>query len=161
MLASLPPFSLVERGGAPVTLDSLRGHAWVADFIFTRCAGICPVMTGRLARLRKQVPIEVRFVSFTVDPEHDTPEVLHRYADLHGASGDWLFVTGAKPALYQLATQGFKLAAMELPPGDSGGPFLHSGKLVLVDAQARVRGYFDSDDEVAVKALAEGIGRLR
>ena len=163
VLGQLPSFALLERAGQPVTLESLRGRVWVANFFFTRCGGICPTMTARLVRLRREVAPEVTFVSFTVDPDHDTAQELERYARQFGIGPGWLFVTGTKSALYGLATKGFKLAAMELPPDQQAGgegPFLHSGKLALVDAHGQVRGYFDSDDETAVAALAEGIRSL-
>lgn len=114
-------------------------------------------MTARMVRLRKEVAPATVFVSFTVDPGHDTPEVLTRYAQRAGASGEWLFATGPREALYSLSTGGFKLAAMEVPPGErqagGDGPFLHSSKFVLVDSHGRVRGYYDSGDEDAVRRL--------
>ncbi len=163
-LGALPPFSLQERSGRTVRLDDLRGQVWVADFIFTRCAGTCPAMTARLVRLRKEVPPEILFVSFTVDPRHDTPEVLARYARDFGADERWLFLTGSQDALYRLATEGFKLAALAVPPeqqrtgGD--GPFLHSSKFVLLDGGGRVRGYYDSEDETAMAQLIRDVKRI-
>jgi cytochrome oxidase Cu insertion factor (SCO1/SenC/PrrC family) len=162
VLGALPDFSLVERGGSSLTRDSLRGRVWVADFIFTRCGGTCPSMTGRLRRLRREVPAEVRFLSLTVDPAHDTPAVLARHAQGVGAGPDWLWATGEKEAVYRLATDGFMLAAQEnpaeAPAGD--GPFLHSAKFVLLDGQARIRGYYDSGDEQALRALSRDAERL-
>jgi protein SCO1/2 len=164
-LGSVPPFTLVERSGRPVTRDSLRGQVWVADFIFTRCGGICPAMTARMARLRREAGRGTAFVSFTVDPGHDTPEVLARYASAAGAGEDWLFVTGSQKALYDLSVGGFKLAAMEVPPGEripgGDGPFLHSSKFVLVDGAGVVRGYYDSADEEAMTALLRDIARTQ
>jgi cytochrome oxidase Cu insertion factor (SCO1/SenC/PrrC family) len=161
VLFHLPPFALTERSGRPLTSQDLRGGVWIADFVFTRCAGVCPRMTGRMAALRQQVPEAVRFVTFTVDPEHDTPAVLTRYAEPLNPGGRWLFATGAKADLHRLATEGFKLAAMEMPPGAAGdGPFLHSSKFALVDGQGRVRGYYDSDDEAGLVALRADARRL-
>jgi protein SCO1/2 len=157
VLATLPAYDLVDSAGIPLGPDRLAGRPFVADFIFTRCAGVCPAMTARLARLRPEVPAEVRFVSFTVDPSHDTPERLRAYASAHGAGEDWIFATGSREALYGLATSGFKLAAYEVPPEErragGDGPFLHSSKFVLVDGAGRVRGYYDSAEEEAVGAL--------
>lgn len=164
VLGQVPPFTLVRQDGSPVSLDDLRGHPWLADFIFTRCAGSCPLMTGRLAGLRKQIPDAVHLVSFTVDPRNDTPEVLTRYArDLHPGTR-WLFVTGDQQALYTLASDGFKLGVFEVPageqkPGDDG-PFMHSTKFVLVDAAARIRGYYDSADETEIGQLLQDLRRL-
>jgi protein SCO1/2 len=160
---ALPDFALVERSGRPATLAGLRGRPWIAGFIFTRCAGVCPAMTARMKALAKALEGErVRFVSFSVDPVHDTPEVLTRYADSAGAGADWWFVTGPVRDLHALSTGGFKLAAMEAEPGSSfaDGPFLHSSKLVLVDAEGVIRGYYDYDDVAAMRALEADARRL-
>jgi protein SCO1/2 len=164
-LGSLPDFRLVERSGRPLSLADLTGRPWVADFIFTRCGGACPAMTARMARLRRDVSPDVQFVSFTVDPAHDTPEVLARYAATFRADEGWLFVTGPAKDLYALSVAGFKLAAMEIPPGEQAaggdGPFLHSSKLVLVDGAGVIRGYYDSTDEAAMRTLATDTAALR
>lgn len=163
VLSELPEFRLVESSGLEFTRADLRGRVSVADFIFTTCAGVCPRMTARMARLRGELPADVRFVSFTVDPGHDTPPVLRRYAEPLAPGERWLFVTGSQAELYRVATDGFKLAAMALPPGSAAdeGPFLHSSKFVLVDGSARVRGYYDSEDETALEALRRDARRLR
>jgi protein SCO1 len=143
----------------------MKGKIWVADFIFTRCSGACPAMTARLARLRRVVPDEVAFVSFTVDPGNDTPEVLARYAVNFGIDPRWQFVTGPQKDLFALSTDGFKLAAMEVPPEEQkaggDGPFLHSSKFVLVDRFGDIRGYYDSTDEDEMKELIADITRLQ
>jgi protein SCO1/2 len=159
----LPEFALVERSGRPATLAALRGRPWIADFIFTRCAGVCPAMTARMKALAGRLEgVPVRFVSFTVDPVHDTPEVLTAYASQAGAPADWWFVTGPVADLHRLSTAGFKLAAMEASPGQSfdDGPFLHSSKFVLVDGAGAIRGYYDSTDEAAMRALEADARRL-
>lgn len=163
-LGQVPEFHLTERSGRALTRADLIGRPWVADFIFTSCAGVCPAMTARMARLRSESDAaEVRFVSFTVDPARDTPEALSAYAQKAGAAEDWLFVTGPQQDLYALATSGFKLAAMEVPPGQQqggDGPFLHSGKFVLVDGAGAIRGYYDSDDEEEMGSLLRDLQRL-
>jgi protein SCO1/2 len=163
-LGSLPDFRLVERSGRPLALADLRGRPWVADFIFTQCGGACPAMTARMARLRRDVSPDVQFVSFTVDPAHDTREVLARYAATFRADEGWRFVTGPAKDLYALSVAGFKLAAMEVPPGEQAaggdGPFLHSSKFVLVDGEGVIRGYYDSTDEAAMRALAADAAAL-
>jgi protein SCO1 len=161
----LPEFSLQDQYGHPATLAGLKGTIWVADFIFTHCGGACPAMTARMARLRREVPDEVAFVSFTVDPANDTPEVLARYAANFKADARWRFVTGPQKDLYALSTGGFKLAAMEVPaseqkPGEGDGPFLHSSKFVLVDRFGDIRGYYDSTDEDDVTKLPADIARI-
>jgi protein SCO1/2 len=164
VLGTVPAFSLTGAGGQAVTLDALRGRPWVADFIFTRCTGTCPVMTGKMAELQKAAPSGTRLVSFTVDPANDTPDVLARYGRSVGARADWLFLTGTKEALYALSTQGFKLAAMEIPPGQppgaGDGPFLHSSRLVLVDRAARIRGYYDSEEAGTIERLLADLRRV-
>jgi protein SCO1/2 len=163
--ATLPAFSLVERSGRPLSLADLRGRIWVADFIFTRCGGTCPAMTARMVRLRGEIPSDVAFVSFSVDPAHDTPEVLTRYAAAFHANEEWLFVTGPQKDLFDLSIGGFKLAAMEVAEGErvpgGDGPFLHSSKFVLVDGDGVIRGYYDSTDEEAMRALAGDAAALR
>lgn len=164
VMSPLPSFALVEANGRTVTADDLRGRPWVADFMFTRCGGACPAMTARMAALRRQSPEDVVFVSITVDPAHDTPEVLGRYARRAGAGPGWLFLTGPQDALYRLAIEGFKLGVEEVPPerqprGD--GPFLHSSHFVLVDRKGYVRGYYDSTDEDALVRLRRDLAAVR
>lgn len=162
--APLPDFALTSQTHQRVTSADLRGRAWVADFIFTRCAGICPVMTAQMARLRERLPGDVRLVSFTVDPRHDTPDVLAEYARPFKPGERWLFLTGAQSELYRLSVEGFKLEAMELPAGQreagGDGPFLHSSRFVLVDGRARVVGYYDSADTEALERLVRDAHRL-
>jgi cytochrome oxidase Cu insertion factor (SCO1/SenC/PrrC family) len=117
-----------------------------------------------MARLRRDVSPDVQFVSFTVDPAHDTPEVLARYAATFRADEGWRFVTGPAKDVYALSVAGFKLAAMEVPPGEQAaggdGPFLHSSKFVLVDGAGVIRGYYDSTDEAAMRTLAADAAAL-
>ncbi len=164
VLGALPDFRLTAHDGRPFTRDGERGRPFVADFIFTTCGGICPAMTARMAQLQHRLPEGVAIASFSVDPEHDTPEVLARYGRDFQAGPRWRFVTGERDALYRLATEGFKLAAMEVPPGErqpgGDGPFVHSSKFVLVDGQARVRGYYDSEDRAALEELLAAAAQI-
>jgi protein SCO1/2 len=160
----VPAFSLTAQDGSPFTRETLSGHVVIVDFIFTRCTGTCPAMTTEMALLQAAAPAGTRFVSFTVDPRFDTPEVLSRYARDHRAREGWWFVTGSPAALYTLATEGFSLMAMEVPEverktGDDG-PFLHSAKLVLLDSGGFIRGYYDSEDPVARRRLLRDVARL-
>lgn len=156
VLGVLPAFSLVERSGKEVTRDDLAGKTWVAGFIFTRCGGICPLMTARMKEIHADEP-GITLVSFSVDPEHDTPEVLRKYAERNGIGDGWLMLTGEASRIQSLARDGFHLAAAAVPEAErqSGddGPFLHSSRLVLVDGHARIRGYYDSGDAEALAAL--------
>jgi protein SCO1/2 len=161
VLGQVPPFALTNRDGRPVTLASLAGAPWIADFIFTRCAASCPMMTARMARLGKELPAgqRVRRVSFTVDPVHDTPQILARYAASFQAPADWLFLTGPEPDLHRLSREGFKLA-IDIPKGDAGStlePILHSTRFVLVDGEGRIRGYYDGQDEEAMGRLVRDL----
>ena len=153
----LPDFSLTDQRGAPFALSDLHDKVWVADFIFTSCGTICPPMTIEMATLQDEFAAEdIHFVSFSVDPERDTPEVLTRYADHYGADGSrWAFLTGQKEAIYQLAHEGFNLAA-----GHRGSEILHSTRFVLVDRNQQVRGYYDSRSKAHRQQLRQDIQTL-
>src|SRR5687768_9883733 len=105
VLAEVPAFGFTDQNGKAVSSDDLKGHVWVADFVFTRCAGPCPLMTQRMVALAKKVSDPgVRFVSFSVDPEYDTPEVLKKYAQERGAMDPRMhFLSGPKDQIYALA----------------------------------------------------------
>ena len=154
-----PAFSLTDQDGRPFRSDDLRGKAWVADFIFTTCPGACPKMTMKMSGLQKAIPTrDVHFVSFTVDPERDTPEVLKHYAQNYDADpARWHFLTGAKPALFETAA-GLKLTAA--PAGQFGPEIVHAEKFLLVDGAGRVRGIYDSGDEQDLKKLAADAAAL-
>lgn len=145
VISRLEPFSLFNQEARPVTLDGLRGKVWVADVIFTRCAGPCLQMTQRMKELESavgpQTPVE--FVSFTTDPEYDTPEVLKTYARRLGAdSPRWKYVTGPKPQLFRVMIDGLKFTALEKKPEERADPydlFIHSTIFIVVDKQGRVR----------------------
>jgi protein SCO1/2 len=116
----VPDFVLVERSGRQVTKNSFLGKVWVVDFIFTRCADECPLLTGRMARLQQAFAAvdEVRFVSITIDPAYDTPEMLAQYARNFGADPQrWFFLTGDKKTIYRLAQEGFHLGVVD--PSDA------------------------------------------
>lgn len=150
----VPAFSLIDQTGQPVTRDTLAGDVWIADFIFTRCAGQCPMMSVQMAALQNRFhdTPDVRLVSFTVDPAHDTLEVLAAYAGHYGAvSPRWRFLTGDRDALWGLARDGFKLGVSD--DGTTEEPIVHSIRLVLVDRQGRIRGYYDATEAMAVERL--------
>lgn len=158
VLGQVPEFTLVNRDGRTVRRTDLAGSPWVADFIFTRCPASCPMMTTRLARLDRELPrnLGVRLVSVSVDPEHDTPEVLQRYAASFKAPEHWLFLTGDGPQIYRLSKEGFKLGVDPAPQEtgvETAEPILHSTRFVLVDGEAWIRGYYDAFDEEAMKRL--------
>ena len=169
VLGEVPPFSLVNRDGRTVTRDDLAGAPWIADFVFTRCAASCPMMTDRMARLAKDLDLgaavargvpRIHLVSFSVDPGHDTPAVLAAYAGRYKAPTNWLFLTGPQEAIHRLSRDGFKLAVAPAG-GPADEPILHSTRFVLVDARSRIRGYYDGFDPESVEKLEQDLEVLR
>jgi protein SCO1/2 len=151
---AVPDFSLVDQTGADVRLADLKGKVWIADFIFTHCAGACPMMTQKMRQLHQVLPADILLVSFTVDPARDTPQTLAAYAAEQGATLDrWLFLTGDKDALYDLCIKGFKLA-LDDSNGTIAEPITHSTRFVLVDGQGEIRGYYHGTEEEDLKRLA-------
>jgi protein SCO1 len=167
VIGPVPAFTLVERSGQPISRDDLAGRPWVADFIFTRCTGMCPALSTRMAELRRRLReqgLQARLVSFSVDPAHDTPEVLREYATHFGADESWLFVTGDRDALYQLIGQGFRLSVADRPTEqatDGDELVTHSDRFVLVDAAGRIRGYYHGADLDAVPMLLRDLAALQ
>ena len=162
----VPDFRLVSQTGDTVRLADLRGRVWIGDFIFTHCASSCPMMSAQLQKLESALGKDkhVQLVSFSVDPERDTPERLAEYARGYDATPDrWLFLTGDKAQVRRLAKDGFHLTADDASPEDiqkGAEPVLHSTRLALVDAQGRIRGYYDGSDEKAMQQLGAGVRRL-
>ena len=147
---TVPEFTLINQKGAPINLEKdLKGKVWIADFIFTRCAGVCPVMSGKMKTIARDLPQpDFRFVSFSVDPEYDTPQVLAKYAARYEADPRWFFLTGAKKELYELTQRYFRLGVAENSAEDmqaSGQAVMHSSKFVLIDREGGIRGYYDSE----------------
>ena len=148
-----PEFSLTDQNGKTVTRRDLAGKVWIADFIFTNCAGTCPVISGTMRRLQDSLPPEIHLVSFSVDPERDTPDVLAKYAEQFRADkGRWHFLTGGKDKLHDLSIKGFKLALDETD-GTDVEPITHSTRLVLVDKDGRIRGYYGGTEDEEMKRL--------
>jgi cytochrome oxidase Cu insertion factor (SCO1/SenC/PrrC family) len=148
-------FSFTERSGRTVTRADLTGKVWIASFVFTRCTGPCPQVTGTVARIQDALRDEpdVRLVTFTVDPRHDTPGELKEYASHFGADSErWLFLTGPEEELYRLSEKSFLLAAHRNTGKDvtPGTAVTHSSRLAVVDRHGHFRAYFDGrqvDDE--------------
>jgi len=145
VLSNVPAFSLVDQNDQPITDQTLRGKPWVAAFIFTHCAGPCPMMSANMRKLQERIPSpNLRLVSFTVDPTRDTPEVLKQYAANLGADeARWSFVTGSEQAMTDVA----KGMLMAFSPATEQSDILHSTKFLLVDAEGGVRGIYSSDAE--------------
>ncbi len=163
VLGVVPDFALLERSGRTVTPGDFAGTPYIADFMFTRCTGICPALSTRMAEIRRsaaQASLPVRFVSFSVDPLHDRPEVLRSYAEQIGADvDDWYFLTGDRDALYALIGKGFKLSVIE--GGTDGGELVtHSDRLVLVDGAAQIRGYYRGPEPDTADRLLRDLAAL-
>jgi len=167
VLGTVPDFSLIERSGRPVRLADLRGRPWVANFVFTNCAGVCPLLSTHMANLREALganKLPVRSVSFTVDPTRDTPAVLRAYADRYHADPDgWLFLTGDHDAVYRLIGEGFLLSVAERAPDGTLAPgdlVTHSDRFVLVDGDGRIRAYYRGTDADLIPHLLSDIRKL-
>jgi cytochrome oxidase Cu insertion factor (SCO1/SenC/PrrC family) len=157
VLGEVPDFSLIDQNAQSVTLGTLDVTPWVADFVFTRCGGPCPQMTGKMAGLQKTLPPSVRLVSFSVDPEHDTPAVLKEYAKIFNADESrWHFLTGDKSAIFQQA-RGMLLTAI---PATENNAIIHDERFLLVDGEGRLRGAYFSSDDAEMKQLAADAKRL-
>jgi protein SCO1 len=159
-LAPAPQFQFTAQDGTTVSNADLKGKVWVADFIFTRCAGPCPVMTSRMAEVNQALSgkaKDVELVSFTVDPEYDTPQVLKEYGERVGASPErWKFLTGPKDQIEATVMKGF-LQALSREP--SGVP-IHSTRFALVDRDGWIRGFLDGNDPELPQKLLMDIGDL-
>ena len=145
ILGEVGDFALIERDGRRVTLQTLRGRVWLADFIFASCAATCPFMTERMSvlsrELRSRGMDDVIYVSISVDPDRDTPAALRFYANLYHASPtQWLFLTGDKQQMENIAMKSFKLGKPELAPDED--QILHSSRFFLVDQASRIRGSY-------------------
>jgi protein SCO1/2 len=157
VLGELPPFTLVADTGQPFDSRALDGHVWVADFIYTTCDGPCPMMSATMRRLQEQTAVEfpeVRFVSFTVDPKRDTPEVMAEYAKRYKRDPNrWFFLTGDQNALHDVSLNGFKLQSVD-------GSMTHSTRFALVDRQRRIRGYYVTGEDGFQSKLIHDIRQL-
>ena len=176
VFGSVPDFSLIERSGRKMGRSDLAGRVWITNFIYTHCPDTCPLQTAQMAKLQADFAEEkaLRLVSITVDPERDTVLVLSQYAKRYGADPErWLFLTGEKSTIYRLALEGFRLSVVDPAEGvkswffgpitvlahhgETGKQFIHSSRFVLVDRQARIRGYYHSNDEEALQRLRRDV----
>jgi len=157
---TVPSFQFVNQNGQPFGSAQLAGKIWIADFIYTTCPGPCPMISSRMNELQKPLEkTDVHLVSFSVDPEKDTPDVLHRYAEkLQVEPGRWDFLTGPKSAIYKLSHDGFKLAISD--GSDAQGIPVHSTRIVLVDRHGQIRGYYDATEADAVTKLVADTNHL-
>lgn len=157
VLGEIPPFQLTSETGQVFDSHALDGHVWVADFFFTTCDGPCPMMSSKMHLIQTQTAAEmadVRLISFTVDPEHDTPPVMAEYAKhFKQDPSRWTFLTGATAKLNEVGLRSFKLNPVD-------GSMEHSTRFTLVDRKGRIRGYYISGDDGFMPKLMHDIRQL-
>jgi protein SCO1/2 len=157
VLGEVPEFTLVSDTGGTFDSRVLDGHIWVADFIYTTCDGPCPMMSAHMRSIQDQTATEfpdVRFVSFTVDPAHDTPPVLAEYAKRYRRDPKrWFFVTGDQASLNNVSLNAFKLNSVD-------GSMTHSTRFALVDRSRRIRNYYVTGEDGFMPQLMHDIRQL-
>jgi protein SCO1/2 len=158
---TIQDFQFVNQDGKTVTQNAFKGSIYVTDFFFTTCHSICPIMSNQMEKVYTKYKgnPEVKFLSHTVDPEIDTVEQLKAYALKHNAdAAQWMFVTGDKKALYDIARTGYLLNAEQ---GD-GGPddFIHTQNFALIDKDKRIRGFYDGTDSTDIYHLMQDMDLL-
>jgi protein SCO1/2 len=156
VLYPLPAFQLTSQTGQPFDSKSLEGHVWVADFVFTTCPGPCPMMSHQMSEVQRSTAgtPDLKLVSFTVDPAHDTPPVLAEYAKHFKADpGRWFFLTGEQERLNEVGRDGFKLNPVD-------GNLMHSTRFALIDRKMQIRGYYSTTDDGFMKKLLGDIRQL-
>ncbi len=152
----LPEYSLTDQHGKPFGSQDLAGKVYVADFIFTRCSGICLKMSRCMADLQRKLP-QLQLISITADPDYDTPTVLRKYARDYGASSRWHFLSGKWLQIKQLAQHGFKMSVLSAEESEDG-LITHGERLILVDRAGNIRGFFQSNND---RSVAQLIARAR
>ena len=156
IIGKIPAFDLVDQNSKQFTLENLEGNVWLADFIFTTCSGPCPIMTERMGMVQHDLleTEKLKFVSFTVNPDYDTPEVLKKYAQRFDADvGSWSFVTGKYEQIQELIVEGFKM-------GDVEEIVFHSTRFALVDHEGNLRGYYSGTEPAEHDILTRDIHAL-
>jgi protein SCO1/2 len=165
---AVPPFALTAQDGRLVTRDDYAGRVWIADFVFTNCPGPCPMLTSHMREVQdllEERSLDVPLVSFSVDPETDTPEVLTDYGKTFGADfSRWTFLTGDKQEIYDLILHGFLLAVSDgaVSADYSAGPGIitHSTRFALIDKEGQVRGYYHGEEATVAAEIVADAQRL-
>lgn len=168
---TVPPFSFTNQNGQTITNETYKGKVYVVEFFFTTCPSICPIMNENMKKIQDAFYGNLRFgiASFTIDPDHDTPEVLKQYAEHYGATHpNWHFLTGDKEAVYKLSNEGFRLYSAEDENAEGG--FEHSGLFALIDQEGNIRSrkdefgnpkiYYNGLEDDEIKMLKEDIKKL-
>lgn len=161
-LGPIPDFTLTSEQGQPFSRADLAGKIWIADFIFLRCGGTCPMMSSQMSALAKEMAPQtrIRFISFDVDPDRDSVADMKEYAKNYEANpAQWTFLRGEKDVIRSLARYGFRLPVQDGQPGEPE-PILHSTRFSLVDGNGRLRGSYESNDGEAMKNLREDARKL-
>jgi protein SCO1/2 len=158
-------FSFTNQDGITITEKEIENKVFVAEYFFSTCKSICPIMNQQMQRIQKTYKgnKSVKILSFTVDPEIDNSETLKTYAVQHGyQKGQWHFLTGTKSSLYSLARKSFFVLkpAEATNLGDAGNDFIHTNNFVLVDKKKRIRGYYDGTNPAEITELIEDIELL-
>ena len=158
---TIPPFSFVNQNSDTVTENIIKDKIYVTDFFFTTCPTICPVMKRQMLKVYEKFKgnKDVMILSHTIDPEHDTPQVLNTFAKDLGVTGNqWQFLTGPKEKIYEIGLKSYMVVAKEDKSAEGG--FLHSGAFVLVDKDKHVRGIYDGTTEEGTKRIIADIQTL-
>ena len=158
----VPAFEFQDQAGKSFSSGELSNRVWVAGFIFTRCMGPCPIISAKMAELKKRLSYASNFslVSFSVDPEHDSSEKLAEYALKFQNTGkpQWHFLTGAKDRVYELAIKTFmQTASDDATQPDVQARFMHGTRVSLVDDQGRIRGFYNILEVDGVNQLEQDI----
>jgi protein SCO1/2 len=153
VISQVADFSLTNQNSSIASLGGLRGHVWIADIIFTRCPGPCLRMTRQMKELQDALPkgSSTKLVSLTTDPDYDVPAILKTYSEHNGADTNrWMFLTGTKSQIHDLAVGSLKLSAVEVKPEERTSPndlWVHSTIFVIVDKHVQLRGVFETGGE--------------
>ncbi|HEY6880994.1 MAG TPA: SCO family protein [Polyangiales bacterium] len=155
----VPEFALIDQRGRPATKQTYQGQVWIADFIFTRCKSVCPLLTARMRELQQKLTSPaLRFVSFSIDPEGDTVEALADYAALWAPQETRWSLLHSEPAALRQLVDGMRLISAKAPQDLSPG--MHTSLFFLVDQRGDVRGMYDSRDARALHRLVEHVRQL-
>ena len=140
-------FSLVDQGGQAYGSAQLGGKVWIADFIFTSCPSVCPLLSSQMANLHRRLRHpELRYLSITVDPETDTPEVLREYAGRYGADlSRWRFLSGEPDTVRRVVVERFRMPVSDRIPQGENYDIEHGARFMLIDRQGQLRGLYSSD----------------
>ena len=166
VIGVVPDFTLTDHTGQPFkSAVTLKGHPWVANFIFTRCTTTCPLFTSKMAKLEEQTRSRgdrLRLVSFSVDPDYDTAGVLKQYAADRGAdvSKRWWFLTGPTEEITRIVEKSLRIAMEKMPDRPVGDSIRHGTHFVLIDGGMHIRGYYDLSDADVLQRLERDLQLL-